>query len=312
MADESLAPSCGSATAQTTGGAWYSVIGNGELIEVATCGLADWDTQISVFELETYVGADLTPADAAADTEYDRWRRGEISFEALLSSRTNHMQCVVGDDDSCGAQQSRTVWSSKEGHIYYVLVHGKPGQGGDFQVSIADASIPEVIDGDHCTNALDTNHAVFVISNDPIIIGDNIISDEDLIDCSMGGDIFLDSATPDANVPSDCHHNLGFPRLNSTDPTGLWYRVDGTGKLFTLKAPYFTNGAQEALGLSVMGYPRRLRSAGCDQLICMIQDCINGCSWQTDKDYTYVLYGYGFPEITGLHGLSFYIIETES
>ncbi len=68
-------------------GAWYSIVGNGQLITASLCG-ATYDTQISVF-----------------------------------SGSCTTLTCVNTNDDFCGAQ-SETSWLSINGATYYILVHG--------------------------------------------------------------------------------------------------------------------------------------------------------------------------------------------
>jgi hypothetical protein len=72
---EDLAPQCRSASASVSG-VWYTVVGSGLNIEASTCTGASFDTQISVFT-----------GDCAS------------------------LQCVTGNNDSCGTQSSAS-WLS--------------------------------------------------------------------------------------------------------------------------------------------------------------------------------------------------------
>jgi hypothetical protein len=67
-------PSCGSATVGVSPGVWFEVAGDGMNIEASTCGGASFDTQISV-----YAGG------------------------------CGSLECVTGNDNSCGSQSS-VIW----------------------------------------------------------------------------------------------------------------------------------------------------------------------------------------------------------
>jgi hypothetical protein len=110
------AQACGTATASTAPGVWYSVRGNGKVITASTCGLASgFDTQISVFK----------------------------GLSAL--------QCLNGNDNSCG-KGSLVAWSSEVNEVYYVLVHGAEGANGDFFLQL-NTEGTAVVPGDVCATA---------------------------------------------------------------------------------------------------------------------------------------------------------------
>lgn len=110
-----VVPACGSASAPTGPGVWYTVTGNGRIITVSTCGSPTaLDTQISVFSAEN--------------------------------------ECIDGNDDFCSSK-SQVAWSSTEDEIYFVLVHGKDGAEGTFILQVMTEG-ESLADADLCANAI--------------------------------------------------------------------------------------------------------------------------------------------------------------
>lgn len=74
-------------------GVWYSIVGDGSLIEIDTCDTSPFDTRISVFE-------------------------GSCAS----------LECVTGNDQvgsfGCSEGGSLVQWTGEVGVTYYVLVHG--------------------------------------------------------------------------------------------------------------------------------------------------------------------------------------------
>ena len=91
------AGTCG--TTNTAPGVWYSLLGNGKIVEVNTCSGTAYDSKISVF-----------------------------------SGSCGSLVCVDGNDDACGLQSSVT-FSSVPGTTYYILVHGFSSATGAFTLS---------------------------------------------------------------------------------------------------------------------------------------------------------------------------------
>ena len=91
---------CGTATAPTAPGVWYTIVGTGGPLTVNTCTGTSFDTQISV-------------------------------FDGLCGS----LVCVTGNDDDCAAASSVT-WNSVSGTIYRILVHGYGGASGTFSLTV--------------------------------------------------------------------------------------------------------------------------------------------------------------------------------
>ncbi len=112
-------PACGSGNI-TTKGLWYSVVGNGQVIEASTCNATGYDSKISVF-----------------------------------TGGCNGLTCIGGNDDAagCGGNSSRVSFPSTAGVTYLVLVHGYNQEVGPFTLSISceDGCAPE--GNDLCTNA---------------------------------------------------------------------------------------------------------------------------------------------------------------
>ena len=77
---------CGNAYAHDSAGLWYTVTGTGGGITASLCGLENYDTQLSVW-----------------------------------TGSCSSLECVAGNDDSCGLRSSVT-WGSITGQEYYVFV----------------------------------------------------------------------------------------------------------------------------------------------------------------------------------------------
>jgi hypothetical protein len=118
---------CGTASASNHADVWYRVVGNGRKITAKTCtgdftGLPYFDTQISVF-----------------------------------SGTCDDLTCVTGNNDLpsnhtspplCPARASELSWDSISGKLYYILIHGRRGETGAFDLKIS--SRPR---NDFCENA---------------------------------------------------------------------------------------------------------------------------------------------------------------
>jgi hypothetical protein len=109
---------CGSAT-DFGGGVWYSVYGTGERLTATTCHLdTDFDTQISVF-----VGV-CGNGNSTCVTGNDDFGESEGSADFC-------------DLPSEAAGTTSTVsWSSEEGFVYWIQVHGFAGSFGNFTLVI--------------------------------------------------------------------------------------------------------------------------------------------------------------------------------
>mmetsp|Transcript_23092 Transcript_23092/g.64021 ORF Transcript_23092/g.64021 Transcript_23092/m.64021 type:complete len:1199 (+) Transcript_23092:123-3719(+) len=116
--------SCGHRGYHTAPGVWFSVEGNGKVLEASTCGSSfDLDTQISVF-----------------------------------GNGCDSLQCIggTGQEHPCGEKGSVT-WETQVGEIYHVYVSGRSGRVGDFVLNINDAP---VADGSTCRGPLPLEQGV--------------------------------------------------------------------------------------------------------------------------------------------------------
>lgn len=112
---ESNVPACGSSAAQSGAGAFYKIIGSGQLMRADTCSGTVIDTQISVF----------------------------------TGSCGTNLECIVGNDNACGSQSS-VGWNSIEGQEYYIFVQGESGE--IFTLNIESERVP-IPQNDICQNA---------------------------------------------------------------------------------------------------------------------------------------------------------------
>ena len=118
--DLGLGGKCGDATRVTTGGVWYSTIGDGTTYSASTCNNEEisatkFDTQISIFTGSCGVGDD------------DGYDDGNVDIEKL--------SCVVGNDQFCD-DQSYVEWDTIDGEEYYILIHGWSIEEGDFELKL--------------------------------------------------------------------------------------------------------------------------------------------------------------------------------
>lgn len=118
------APSCSGVTPGSNA-VWYSIIGNGGLIQLDTCSpLTNFDTRISVYT-------------------------GDCSNEAGMS-------CVVANDDAAGSPPecelggnnllSRLSWTSISGVEYLIIVSGLNSASGDFELTLS-CEVPVELQG---------------------------------------------------------------------------------------------------------------------------------------------------------------------
>lgn len=99
---------CGTTT--DAAGIWYSIVGDGTLMQASTCDMADYDSKITVF-----------------------------------TGTCDSLICVDGNDDdpSCIGNTSIVEWESIPGEIYFILVHGFNGSVGNFTLEISCITCPQ-------------------------------------------------------------------------------------------------------------------------------------------------------------------------
>ena len=131
------APTCGPSNI-TTKGVWYSFIGTGETITMATCGAASFDSKISVF-----------------------------------TGGCDALTCVGGNDDApgCPGNSSQVVFPSTAGTEYLVLVHGYQQAQGNFTLSATCAPGCDIAENDEC--AVATQLAIQPLGGCEASTGDN-------------------------------------------------------------------------------------------------------------------------------------------
>jgi hypothetical protein len=103
---------CGAATngapavSNTAPGVWYTIVGDGSLIFIAsTCNAANFDTKISVF-----------------------------------SGKCDDLVCVGGIDDTDGCGSTTEIgFDTTDGMVYSILIHGYDTQTGDFVLTLLAA-----------------------------------------------------------------------------------------------------------------------------------------------------------------------------
>jgi hypothetical protein len=152
-----------------TAGLWYSVLGEeGLTYRVDTCSIeTTFDTLISVY-------------------------RGNCDGE---------LECVGGNDDSCGGTTSSVHWKTEGGVAYYIKIHGFNGAVGNFGMTLS--SFPAA-QNDACLESV-----VLSPSNDDTIV------------VSTAG------STPD--VMPVCS-------IARFDVPGTWYQMEGQGKAISVSS----------------------------------------------------------------------------
>jgi hypothetical protein len=124
---------------QDGSGVWYTVQGDGRPFVVSTCNgnngkVTDFDTRISVF-----------------------------------TGECGNLTCTRADDNACGFQ-SRVVWETKPGVVYYILVHGS--SQGSFGLTV-DRFVSQQ-QNDLCDKAVGP-----IFADDKVIFGSTIGSSFD-------------------------------------------------------------------------------------------------------------------------------------
>ena len=134
---------CGTGTGAP--GVWYVFEGTDEIITATLCG-SDYDTKIKI--LEGSCGA---------------------------------LDCVTGNDDSCGVQ-SEVVFIASAGTTYYIYVYGYGSSTGDYELILGCEPVPDPPVNDECSGA------IVLIAND----GEECVTFE-------SGTIYGASASAEAN-----------------------------------------------------------------------------------------------------------------
>jgi hypothetical protein len=163
--DSSVAPQCD--TTVTAPGVWY------------------------VYEDTTGLITDITITMCNGTTDYD----------SKLSVYTGDcgappLNCVVGNDDTCGLQ-SEVSFQSDGFTTFYILVHGFGGATGNFEIEMTCTPVPPP--NDMIANSIDVDEIGFPYT-DPSVA--------------------MPAATGEAGSPADC---------NNAGSRGVWYNFTPTG-----------------------------------------------------------------------------------
>ena len=118
---DGLTTTCGTTVTATLQGVWYRFVGDGNPVEVNTCGGAAFDTKIQV-----------------------------------LSGSCGSFTCVAGNDDFCSLQ-SRVTWNSTMGVTYYIYVYPLSNPGGNFVLNLISG--PPCLAPAPVTGSIGTNNA---------------------------------------------------------------------------------------------------------------------------------------------------------
>ncbi|MGB1270283.1 MAG: choice-of-anchor L domain-containing protein [Flavobacteriaceae bacterium] len=116
-ATNSGAPGASCGTSAGAPGIWYSFMGNGDIVTASLCG-SSYDTKIQVYN-------------------------GDCGT----------LNCVTGNDDSCGLQ-SEVLFVSSPGVQYYIYVFGFSSSVGNYTLDISCATPPPPPANDDCVDAI--------------------------------------------------------------------------------------------------------------------------------------------------------------
>ena len=224
--------SCFGSTKSTSPGAWYKVLGTGTRLLAQTCS-------------SSTSGGTTTVESNTNENIFETTFNTQISVYRSLGDGCSDLRCVAGnndinpnDNDVCGAVfgddgdniLSKVEWSSVEGEMYYILVHGSGNDQGDFVLRIN--AVEEFQENDFCWDAMP-----LLVS--PTMDDDNneTISAEDTLTTTVtvqyAGSTFKTELlfcnyTDKTYQPFGDEVLADANSINSKDYRhGLWYTVDG-------------------------------------------------------------------------------------
>ncbi|QOJ15285.1 MAG: hypothetical protein HRU75_11865 [Planctomycetia bacterium] len=126
---DAAAPQCAPLLSNGAG-VWYYTFGNGEIYTATTCGLTNFDTQLSVY-----------------------------------TGNCGALTCVVANDDNQGCDlnpfSSRVTWQTVPGQMYFIMVHGFSSAKGEFELRVESTAPPH----DQCADAIPLNLPAVVSAN---------------------------------------------------------------------------------------------------------------------------------------------------
>ena len=258
-------------------------------IDTGVIGSAFCGTEIDASGVWYYVdgeGRGMRASTCSENTAYDT----AISvFTTGEEEGCGDLICIGGDDDdfNCGDNQSASsvAWASETGRRYYILVHGGKSAVGDFGLTVATF---ERVQNDQCSETADA-----IPSDGSVIIGSTI------------------KATIDEAARA--YHCGAFVGVGA----GVWYRVIGTGELFTASTCSSETDFNTALSVftGLCGFDNLTCVGGnddtyfCDE----VPYGASEYSWQTTQDDVYYILvhassfadlGAGFLSAYGTFGLA--------
>ena len=175
------------------------------------------------------------------------------AFISVYSGDCEDLFCIADVSGDTGSKRSFT-WDTNEGEAYYILVQGKFGQKGEFELRVHEpAPVVEAAVNDFCLGALGP-----IPSNGTVVKGSN------------------EHATIDTDGAGSCYDN------NMTG-VGVWYTVVGTGSQLEL----FSKGEAD-FTVSVAVFD----GFDCGSLQCIAADHANEykagiLSWESIKNVPY-------------------------
>jgi hypothetical protein len=129
----------------------------------------------------------------------------ETNFGTGISIYTgscdDELECVAGNDFSCGGSGSSVQWLTEEGVVYYIKIHGAYGEVGDFGMTFTSFATPK---NDACSDSV-------VLS--PTSVETVVVS--------------IAGSTPDV-IPG-CFYNI-------YEAPGTWYQLEGNDKVISISS----------------------------------------------------------------------------
>ena len=201
------APACQGVT-QSFGGRWFSVVGNGEILTASTAGTCAFD--------------DTNPNDGTPASVFNN----AISvYCGTADTICEDLTCVVAEAGDTACNLSEEVsWCSRDGEVYYVLVHGTGPENPPFFATgffVLDVTT-ETDDGMNCAGAIACGQArpANDLCDNAVTIASGADGAATDADGTVNGVIVRNQAVNNNNAATDGHASPA-----CTDTTDdIWYR----------------------------------------------------------------------------------------